>query len=224
MAKYTIECEQFLGFSHCGPITTTRRGTIELTDEEVATLVQLIREKNTTDVGKLGLKDTHPDLYGKLDDAYGNLARHAEYMHWLWDGYENGYYEYDEKELMHYCESKYQKNLDCHIKNMLCLFRKLFRLIFLNRTKSKRFLYYKCGFSFEYDEKDYLDAKGEVNQEVLACDKSEAFCEWLDGYVRSLSDDDAADFFSEHMDADIDVCDVEYSVDIPEEIVQMAKG
>ena len=187
MAKYTIECEQFLGFSHCGPITTTRRGTIELTDEEVATLVQLIREKNTTDVGKLGLKDTHPDLYGKLDDAYGNLACYAEYMHWLWDGYENGYYEYDETELMHYCESK-------------------------------------CGFSFEYDEKDYLDAKGEVNQEVLACDKSEAFCEWLDGYVRSLSDDDAADFFSEHMDADIDVCDVEYSVDIPDEIVQMAKG
>jgi hypothetical protein len=59
MAEYKIECEQFLGFSHSGSVTTSGESTIELSDEEVATLVQLIREKGTTDVGELGLETSH---------------------------------------------------------------------------------------------------------------------------------------------------------------------
>lgn len=53
--------------------------------------------------------------------------------------------------------------------------------------------------------------------------KSDAFRSWLDDYVRSLSDDDAADFFNEHMDAGVEVDDVEYTVAIPAEIIQKAK-
>ena len=53
--------------------------------------------------------------------------------------------------------------------------------------------------------------------------KYEAFLEWLDNYVRSMSDDDAARFMCEHMDADIEVEDVEYKVDIPEDIIRKAK-
>ena len=47
MAEYKIECEQFLGFSHSGSVYTSGESTVELSDEEVATLVQLMREKNT---------------------------------------------------------------------------------------------------------------------------------------------------------------------------------
>ena len=101
MAKYTIECEQCLGISHDGAVYT-----VELSDEEVTTLVQLIRQKGTTDVRELNLETTHPDLYAKLDKAYHDMAQHAETMHWLWEGYENGYYEYDEDELMDYCEQE----------------------------------------------------------------------------------------------------------------------
>jgi len=106
MAKYTIECEQCLGISHDGAVYTDGEGTVELSDEEVTTLVQLIRQKGTSDVEELDLKSSHPDLYAKLDKAYHDLAQHAETMHWLWEGYGNGYYEYDEDELMDYCEQE----------------------------------------------------------------------------------------------------------------------
>ena len=186
MAEYKIECEQFLGFSHSGSVTTSGESTIELSDEEVTTLVQLIREKGTTDVGELGLETSHPELYAKLDEAYHDMARHAEYMHWLWEGFDNGYYEYDEEELMDYCERE-------------------------------------CGFNFEFIEEDYLDENGEIDEESKEYAKSAAFHDWLDDYVRSLSDDDAAEFMRDHMDAEIDVDDVEYTVNIPEDIIKKAK-
>ena len=186
MAEYKIECEQFLGFSHSGSVTTSGESTIELSDEEVATLVRLIREKGTTEIDELDLETSHPELYAKLDEAYHDMARHAEYMHWLWEGFDNGYYEYDEEELMDYCERE-------------------------------------CGFSFEFIEEDYLDENGEIDEESKEYAKSAAFHDWLDDYVRSLSDDDAAAFMTEHMDAGVDVEDVEYTVNIPEDIVKMAK-
>lgn len=67
MAKYRIECEQCLGISHSGAVYTDGEGTVELTDKEVATLVQLIRLKGTTDVGELNLETSHPELYAKLN-------------------------------------------------------------------------------------------------------------------------------------------------------------
>ena len=104
----------------------------------------------------------------------------------FWEGFENGYYEYDEEELMNYCERE-------------------------------------CGFSFEYDENDYLNDKGEIDEEELGYAKSDAFTSWLDDYVHSLSDEDAAEFISEHMGAEVEVDDVEYTVAIPAEIIQKAK-
>lgn len=180
MAKYKIECEQCLGISHFGAVTTGGESTVELSDEEVATLVKLIQEKNTTDVNELGIASSHPDLYAKLDKAYRDMACHEEYMYWLRNGYENGCYEYDEEELMDYCERE-------------------------------------CGFSFECDEDDDLD------EDELYDAKSEAFCEWLDDYVDSLNDDDLIKFMREHMDAEVEVDDVEYTVKIPEEIIRKAK-
>ena len=53
--------------------------------------------------------------------------------------------------------------------------------------------------------------------------KSAAFHDWLDDYVRSLSDDDAAEFMRDHMDAEVDVDEVEYTVNVPEDIIKKAK-
>ena len=42
--KYPIECEQFLGMSHSGSVFWNAKGEVELSDEEVATLVHLMQE------------------------------------------------------------------------------------------------------------------------------------------------------------------------------------
>ena len=106
MALYCIESEQCLGMSHHGAVTVNGESAVELSDEEVDILVKLIKENDTTNVKKLDLKNLYPDLYSKLDDAYRDMAYNAEEMHWLWEGYYNGYYEYDDDELMAYCEKE----------------------------------------------------------------------------------------------------------------------
>ena len=195
MALYSIESEQCLGMSHHGAVTVNGESAVELSDEEVDILVKLIQEKGSTDVGDLDLKTLHPDIYKKLDEAYSDMAYRAEEIHWLWEGYNNGYYEYDTDELMNYCESE-------------------------------------LGFEFEYDVKDYyLDdpedleegEEPEIDEDMLEEDKSDAFSEWLDGYLSDLSDDEARDFFYEHMDADLNMDGVEYTVGIPEAIIAKAK-
>lgn len=104
MAQYDIQSESCLGMSHSGAVYADGEGTIELSDDEVKTLVDLIREKKSTNVKDLGLEENHPELFKKLDEAYYDVAYTAEEMHWLWEGYYNNYYEYEEDELMDYCE------------------------------------------------------------------------------------------------------------------------
>ena len=195
MALYSIESEQCLGMSHHGAVTVNGESAVELSDEEVDILVKLIQEKGSTDVGDLDLKTLHPDIYKKLDEAYSDMAYRAEEIHWLWEGYNNGYFEYDSEKLMDYCEKE-------------------------------------LGFEFEYDVKDYyLDdpedleegEEPEIDEDMLEEDKWDAFSEWLDDYLSDLSDDEARDFFYEHMDADLNMDGVEYTVGIPEAIIAKAK-
>ena len=194
MALYSIESEQCLGMSHHGAVTVNGESAVELSDEEVDILVKLIKEKGTTDVEALDLENLYPDIYEKLDDAYRDMAYNAEEMHWLWEGYNNGYYEYDVYELMDYCE----KNL---------------------------------GFSYEFKPEEYFDEDDleyykedpESYEDEIEEAKSEAFSEWLDDYVSGLDDDEARDFFYEHMDADLNMDDVEYTVEIPQAIINKAK-
>ena len=195
MALYSIESEQCLGMSHHGAVTVNGESAVELSDEEVGILVKLIQEKNSTDVGDLDLETLHPDIYKKLDEAYSDMAYRAEEIHWLWEGYNNGYFEYDSEKLMDYCEKE-------------------------------------LGFEFEYDVKDYyLDdpedleegEEPEIDEDMLEEDKSDAFSEWLDDYVSGLDDDEARDFFYNHMDADLNMDGVEYTVGIPEAIIAKAK-
>ena len=195
MALYSIESEQCLGMSHHGAVTVNGESAVELSDEEVDILVKLIQEKGSTDVGDLDLETLHPDIYKKLDEAYSDMAYRAEEIHWLWEGYNNGYFEYDSEKLMDYCEKE-------------------------------------LGFEFEYDVKDYyLDdpedleegEEPEIDEDMLEEDKSDAFSEWLDDYLSDLSDDEARDFFYNHMDADLNMDGVEYTVGIPEAIIAKAK-
>lgn len=195
MALYSIESEQCLGMSHHGAVTVNGESAVELSDEEVDILVKLIKEKHSTDVGDLDLETLHPDIYKKLDEAYSDMAYRAEEIHWLWEGYNNGYFEYDSEKLMDYCEKE-------------------------------------LGFEFEYDVKDYyLDdpedleegEEPEIDEDMLEEDKWDAFSEWLDDYLSDLSDDEARDFFYEHMDADLNMDGVEYTVGIPEAIIAKAQ-
>lgn len=188
MALYSIESEQCLGISHSGAVTVHGESAVELSDEEVEILVKLIKEKGTTDVEELDLENLHPDIYNKLDEAYYSMAYEAEEMHWLWEGYYSGYFEYDEDKLKEYCKAN-------------------------------------CGFSYVFNkEENGYDEDEEVDEYEIEDAENEAFSEWLDEYVKGLSDDEARDFFYNHMDANLDMDNVEYTVEIPQAIINMAKG
>ena len=79
-----------------------------------------------------------------------------------------------------------------------------------------------CGFKFKYDEADYTD-DWEFDEDMLEYDKAEAFNDWLDDYVAGLNDDEVKDFFYNHMNAGLELEDVEYSVEIPEAIIKLAE-
>ena len=192
MALYSIESEQCLGMSHSGAVTVNGESAVELSDEEVDILVKLIKEKDSTDVGDLDLEHLHPDIYEKLRKAYYQMAYDAEEIHWLWEGYYNGYYEYDDDELMAYCEKE-------------------------------------LGFSFEFKPEEYFDEddleyyKEDSYEDEIYDVKCEAFHEWLSDYVSGLSDDEAREFFYDHMDADLNLDDIDYTVEIPQAIIAKAQ-
>ena len=81
-------------------------------------------------------------------------------------------------------------------------------------------------FAFEYNEEDYLDEEGELDEDALFDDKYDAFVEWLEPFVESLNTQERIKFLSEHMNAEVDLSDLEldYMVDIPQGIVALAKN
>lgn len=107
MPVFTVTSESDLGFSHSGSVSASGTGVVELSDKEVTDIVALIREKGTSDVEEMGLAGIYPEIYEKLYDACRAVAVLAEEVHWLWEGFYEGVYEYDRDELMEYCE------LDC---------------------------------------------------------------------------------------------------------------
>ena len=186
MALYSIENDTCLGFSHSGgAVNVESEGYVELSDEEVAKIVDLIRQKGTTDIGKLDLEEIYPDIYEKLREAYYDMAYNEEELHWLWEGYNSSYFEYNEDELMVYCKEN-------------------------------------CGCHFDYNKEDYIE-DGELDEEAIEEDESEAFNDWLDDYVSGLEDSEVKDFFYNHMNANLELDDVKYSVGIPGAIIKLAE-
>lgn len=188
MAKFDFCCVNNLGFSHCGMMAAEGHGTVEFSDEEVAILIKLIRDKGTTDVVALGLKTTYPEIFKKLNKAYRETAREATIDHWYMEGFYDGYYEYDEEELMYYCSETY-------------------------------------NFVFEYNEEDYLDENGEFDEDTFYDDRSAAFNDWLEVFVESLNCQERIKFLREHMNADVDLSNLEldYITGIPQGIVKLAE-
>ena len=195
MALYSIESEQFLGMSHSGPVSVNGESAVELSDEEVDILVNLIREKNTTDVEELGLEQLYPDIYEKLREAYYQMAYDAEEMDWLWQGYKRSYFEYDTDDLMEYCE-----------KNCGFIFK------------------FKPEEYFDEDDLEYYHEDPDSYEDEIHEVKCEKFNEWLDEYVHSLSDDEARSFFYDHMNADLCLDNISYDVKIPGGVIKKAKG
>lgn len=194
MAIYNIETTIDLGMSHSGPVTADGEGTVELTDEEVDILVGLIREKKTTNVRKLDLENLYPDIYQKLDEAYSDMAYKAEERHWLIEGYYSHYNDYDEGELMDYCRRE-------------------------------------LGYSFEFNPEDHFFGEEleeyqedpEAFEDTIYDIESKAFNEWLDDYVDNASYDQLCDLCYNHMNCDLDMDSVDYTVGIPPAIIQKAK-
>ena len=84
---YEVPGDYYEG-AYVEPVRET--GTVELTDDEVETLVNLIREKNSADVNEIGLEASHPEIYEKLYQAYYRIGAEAEEMFSLWNTFTIG--------------------------------------------------------------------------------------------------------------------------------------
>ena len=112
--KYPIESEQISDMPRSGGVFLNATSEVELTDEEVARLVQLMREKNTSDVEALELETNEPDIYDKLYEACAEICCDAAFNEaWLdayweaWSGNDGGdTVAYDMDEMMNYCECR----------------------------------------------------------------------------------------------------------------------
>ena len=194
MPLFSIESEKVLGMSHTGEVTVDGESAVELSDEEVDILVRLIRENKTTDVEELDLENLYPVIYDKLDTACYDMEYNAEEMHWLMEGYRSHYFDYDADELMDYCKEK-------------------------------------LGFTFEFkpeehfndDELEEYQEDPESFEDTITDIEYDAFYEWLDDYVDQATDDQLRDLFYNHMECDLDMDPVSYTVQIPPAIIKMAE-
>ena len=83
------------------------------------------------------------------------------------------------------------------------------------------------GFTFYVNLKDFFDDEDlenlEACEEIIDDAKSEAFFDWLCDYIEDLSDDEAREFFYNHMNAKVNMDNVEYTVGIPQAIINKAE-
>lgn len=189
MPKFEIDVDICLGFSHCGGVYNDGYGEVELTDEEVEHLVNLMKEKDTSEVEELDLETSLPEIYKKLDEAYGAIANKAEEEHWL----DEGYY-----------------HLECHNYDDVDMIA---------------FLKEKDAWNFEYDEEEFKDESGELDEEALF----DAECEYLhqealDDYLGGLQGEERYDFLRNKVGIDVDMSFAvsDYEIEIPSEIVSLA--
>ena len=187
MAKFDIEVEICLGFSHCGVVYNDGCGEVELSDNEVEQLVTLMKEKGTSDIEELELEEKLPEIYGKLDEAYKAIAYKAEEEHWLDEGYyHNECHNYEEADMIDY-------------------------------------LIEQGAWNFEYDEDEFKDEDGEIDDEALWEAQSEYLHEEaLDNYLAGLHGEERYDFLRNKVGIDVDVFGCDYEIAIPSEIIALA--
>ena len=115
MAKYLIDAEVCMGCNCMGAgVYSDGSALIEISDEEVAQMVALMQQHNSSKVKAIGLAEAMPELYKRLEDAYHDAAYRANALHWLDTALFEG--EFDEMGLIEYCEQncgyEYTKSAD----------------------------------------------------------------------------------------------------------------
>lgn len=201
MPVFDIYTDISLGISHSGEVTADGTGTVELTDEEVQQLIDLIRENGgETDVEKLELEEKYPDIYETLDEAYGDAARDAAFREWVIRGYERDYFDEPDD----FMESIEEAGL------------------FKFEPTAEQIEQYREDMGLEDGEEidpDELD-------EYLEDDKWDAFYECVNKYYKSLDEDGKIAFIEKYYAEaleDWDSSDVDYVVEIPPAIIEMAR-
>ena len=105
MAEYAFRCERFDGYSHSGAVTSEVRGTVELSDEDVATLVKLMRESGTSDIDELNLEETEPRIYNIIYEACSDACFNSAQIDALLDCYYNSVFDCDKDAFIDFCFS-----------------------------------------------------------------------------------------------------------------------
>lgn len=79
----------------------------------------------------------------------------------------------------------------------------------------------ELGYKFEFDESEYMDEDGNLDEEELEYAKKEDFEGWLNHYKNSLGRNDRIEFMRRLID--LEPQGMPYKIRIPKEILEMAR-
>lgn len=186
MAQYSFTCERYDGYSHTEAMTSRVKGTVELSDEDVATLVKQMRESGTSDIDELELEETEPRIYNILYEACSDACFTSAQIDALLECYYDNVFDCDKDAFIDFC--------------------------------------YSLGFRLKRDKEEFLDSDGNCCRYMMTDFELFEFRHWLENYVKSMSLDEAEDFFKEYVNGELEEYETDYdiSVVIPQAIIDMA--
>lgn len=198
--KYPIESTAYLGFGHCGDVTSDGEGFVILSDEDVKQLVTLIQENDgETDVEALDLKNKLPEIYELLDKACYDSADKASYKHILIEGFEDMDLSLNE-ETIDELEDEIDFYFDVDPDDY--------------RDEDGNL------------DPDYFDEDGDEIPEAFEDDRRTQLINRIYDYAEGLDTNKLVEFIENYydlMDVNFDF-NGDYSVTIPEDIIKMAKS
>lgn len=198
--KYPIESTAYLGFGHCGDVTSDGEGFVILSDEDVKQLVALIRENDgETDVEALDLKNKLPEIYELLDKACYDSADKASYKHILIEGFEDMDLSLNEETI-----DELEDEIDFYFNVDPDDYRD------------------KDGNL----DPDYFDEDGDEIPEAFEEERRSQLIDRIYNYAEGLDTNKLVEFIENYydlMDVNFDF-NGDYSVTIPEDIIKMAKS
>lgn len=106
MADYEIKFNKTNGWSYEQGDIPVESECVELSGEEVKILIELMKQKGTHNVAELNIKETHPDIYNKLEETCSCVAFDVATA----EAARDAHYDIEDDilyELQEYCESEY---------------------------------------------------------------------------------------------------------------------
>ena len=202
MAKYLIDAEVCMGCNCMGAgVYSDGSALIEISDEEVAQMVALMQQHNSSKVKAIGLAEAMPELYKRLEEAYHDAAYRANALHWLDTALFEG--EFDEMGLIEYCEQ------NCGYE--------------YTKSADEDDLYEEEETDDEDEDED--EEEYDEYEDELDDDKREDFHAWLAVYLERADLSTLHTIYLDYLGFDECVFDLEedaYSVEIPQEIIKKA--